>query len=70
MRDTTATLVILILIVSDALLDHWIDEGHLDSKLRQYMRDILLRKHKHSHQPRPKEEKRAARELHGVGQCY
>jgi hypothetical protein len=51
----------------DELLDHWIDHDHLDHKLRQYMRDILLRKHKHSHVPRPKEEKKEAKRLESVG---
>ncbi|XP_052812134.1 electroneutral sodium bicarbonate exchanger 1-like isoform X2 [Mya arenaria] len=43
--------------LTDQLLDEWIDNNHLDHKLRQYMREILLRKHKHSHIPRPKAEK-------------
>ncbi|XP_060608541.1 electrogenic sodium bicarbonate cotransporter 1-like isoform X2 [Ruditapes philippinarum] len=52
--------------MADELLDHWIDHDHLDHKLRQYMRDILLRKHKHSHVPRPKEEKKEAKRLESV----
>ncbi|XP_045168202.1 electrogenic sodium bicarbonate cotransporter 1-like isoform X6 [Mercenaria mercenaria] len=52
--------------MADALLDHWIDNDHLDHKLRQYMRDILLRKHKHSHNPRPKEEKKEAKKMESV----
>nr|BAU71495.1 putative sodium-driven chloride bicarbonate exchanger [Phreagena okutanii] len=52
--------------MADEILDNWIDTNQLDQKLRPYMRDILLRKHKHSHNPRPKEEKREARRLDNV----
>lgn len=52
--------------MADSLIDHWIDNNHIDHKLRQYMRDILLRKHKHRHIARPKEEKKEAKRLESV----
>lgn len=52
--------------LTDRLLDEWIDNDHMDNKLRQYMRDILLKKHKHSHNPRPKAEKDASKRMVNV----
>lgn len=34
------------------------------------MRDILLRKHKHSHIARPKQEKNEAKKMESVGKCH
>ena len=56
----------------DNLIDQWIDGGMLDPLLRQHMRDITLRKHKHSHNPRPKAEKEMYKKMsrltvHSVG---
>ncbi|KAL4222173.1 Sodium bicarbonate cotransporter 3 [Mactra antiquata] len=52
--------------LTDNLIDHWIDNDQLDHKLRQYMRDILLKKHKHSHIARPKQEKNEAKKMESV----
>lgn len=47
--------------LTDSLLDYWIEANMLDQKLRAYMRDITMKKHKHRHMPRSKSEKDLAR---------
>lgn len=61
-------MLVCIHFLPDNLTDAWIDSDQLDCKLRQYMRDITLRKHKHRHNPRPKSEKQGGK-LENVGKC-